>query len=137
MKGFWNPLTGRNRIAHLSAAMTGTLVAVDKVQDNSIARTAINGNVYQQIAVGDVDADDFDDLFFWDPRQGRNRLFTTDATGGLLTLLDNPVSPPAINGDGSGLLTTLSPDPLRSPLADDLFFWPPNIGQNRRARTTG
>ncbi|WP_166829374.1 PQQ-dependent sugar dehydrogenase [Thalassoroseus pseudoceratinae] len=132
---FFNLQNGANRRIDVSESMTVDEAQLIDIVSNVIAPTAINGGVYPQILVGDFDGNGFDDLFFGDPLQGRNRLFlrNDDADNGLFELLDNPASPAAINGAGNGRFVTIeAPSPTQ---ADDLFFWIPELGTNRLATT--
>ncbi len=67
---FWNPTTGRNRLVHLSS--NGQVTA--SVETNVVQTAAINGNDFASVVAGDLDGAGPDDLFFWHPFTGANRL---------------------------------------------------------------
>ena len=120
---FWNPETGANRI----------LFGDGRVVTDLIDPTAVNGNDFSSVTLGNFDGTAGDDLFFWSSTTGRNRIvrFTVDAETNLSSSFEtNVVAPAAINGDDfvevvSGNLNGLG--------TDDLFFWNPETGRNRLA----
>ncbi len=73
---FWNPLTGRNRLIHFTRSNGGVEVAI---QTNAIDTPAVNGNDFTQVVSGNFDSGGAEDLFFWNPYTGKNRLVHLDA----------------------------------------------------------
>ncbi|WP_166831288.1 beta strand repeat-containing protein [Thalassoroseus pseudoceratinae] len=68
---FWNPRSGRNRLIHNTAGAQGISTTIET---NFIPANAINGNDFTSIVSGNFDGGGPDDLFFWNPTNGRNRL---------------------------------------------------------------
>ena len=68
---FWNPQTGRNRLIHVTG---GTGQVVGQIETNIVPQTAINGFDYNAVVAANLDNGGAEDLFFWSPRTGRNRL---------------------------------------------------------------
>ncbi|WP_166829988.1 Calx-beta domain-containing protein [Thalassoroseus pseudoceratinae] len=117
---FWNPTTGANRLIFGN----GTL------QDNPFPVSALNGNDFTEVLIGDFDEDGSHDLFFWNPVTGRNRLLhTTVATNDLGAGFETNVIPStAINGND---FTSAVVGNFDGGGPDDLFFWNPVTGRNR------
>ncbi len=125
---FYNPLTGKNRMATVQA--TGVL----QVETNIVDPTAINGNDFTNVSSGSfrVSAtNDGDDLFFWHRATGKNRIVAFNSTTPTPTqaaVQTNFVDPAAINGNDFDTVVTgnFDDDGL-----DDLFFWNATTGKNR------
>ncbi|WP_166824497.1 Calx-beta domain-containing protein [Thalassoroseus pseudoceratinae] len=104
-----------------------------KIVDTPVAETNINGE-FKKVVSGNFDgqaqlADALDDLFFWDPETGRNRIVFGDGT-----MQDTPIDPKYINGQD--FLDVIAAD-LDSGDGDDLLFWNPISGRNRIAHLSG
>ncbi len=133
----WNPMTGQSRLIHLrSDAMTG--VSVANVEDNVVAPTEINGGDFDQVVAGDFDGAGPDDLFFWNPANGRNRLIHIDSTtAGMSTSASNietnvvPVT--AINGND---FATVEVGQFVVDGLAELLFFDLLSGKNRRVEFT-
>ena len=129
---FWNPSTGRNRFVTFND--TNAAPAVNTVQTNAISPSAINGNDFLTVVVGQFNDDNVDDLFFWNPDSGRNRTITMQVTLGTINqlgLFTNTISASALNGNDFNRLTVGEFD--GSDDAEDLFFWNTDTGRNRLA----
>ncbi|WP_166820010.1 Calx-beta domain-containing protein [Thalassoroseus pseudoceratinae] len=72
---FWNPFTGKNRLFHTNSQNSRVSTTFET---NIISPTEINGNDFQQFVVADFDGGGPEDLFFWSPLSGRNRLVHID-----------------------------------------------------------
>ncbi|WP_166831109.1 Calx-beta domain-containing protein [Thalassoroseus pseudoceratinae] len=97
----WNPATGQNRVIHLNGP-TGNVVGT--VETNVVSNLAINGNDFETVVVGDFNGLGPDDLFFYQPGSGRNRLIHLEtATPGSDTDVNNvqnsAINPETINGE--------------------------------------
>ncbi|WP_166827262.1 hypothetical protein [Thalassoroseus pseudoceratinae] len=142
---FWNPTTGENRIV---VGEDSSLIT------NIITPTSINGNDFTTVLTDKlVDEDESttpgEQLFFWNPVTGKNRLIAVSGllrivpidpnlpttvtkfflTPGFADVNDNVVPTNLINGNDfttvvSGALEDLS-------VEADLFFWNPATGRNR------
>jgi hypothetical protein len=89
---FWNPVTGENLIA---ADLAGVVVPLTV---NPVPTTALNGLDFTVVVAGDLDASVAgDELFFWNPLSGRNRLVAD--VDGAVTISTNLVSQLALNGN--------------------------------------
>lgn len=111
---FWNPVSGRNRLAHIN---TTTNVVNATVETNVVPTGAINGNDFQNITTGEFSDGGTEEVFFWNQVSGRNRfvLFNT-VTAGQDTDLNfvetDFVDPRGINGNAFRLVRAgnFSPD---------------------------
>ena len=126
---FLNSDTGANRMVQFATETPGASTNFVSVRVNAISPSAINGNMFLKTAVGDFNSDGLDELFFWDPATGANRLAIVDDTFAELEfeVLDNPVSPSAINGNEYTNLVSRADGGE----GDELFFWNANDGSNR------
>lgn len=117
---FWDPVSGANRIVFSN----------EIVQSNPFPATALNGNDFTEVIVGDFDGAGGDDFFFWNPRTGRNRLIHSNGTNGNIIggIETNVIPPSAINGND---FTTLVIGSFDAGGTDDLFFWHSQSGRNR------
>ena len=98
---FWNPLTGRNRIMHASGT-TGNVTGT--IETNIVPEIAINGNEYTTFVSGDLDGGGAEDIYFWNPLTGENRLIHFETViNGSTTNGDNfqtsVIDPLFINGN--------------------------------------
>jgi Ca2+-binding RTX toxin-like protein len=114
---FWRPVGGNNR----TLFNQGT--SWDFLTDEPTLGT-VNG--YTNAVAGDFDGDgSVDDLFFWNPPTGSNRLLLgTDR--GRWTVVSDPVARGHINGYHRLVVGDFDEDGKQ----DDIFFWSPN-GINR------
>ncbi len=129
---FWNPATGRNRLIHFNGGAAGTNVTAT-VETAVIENPAINGNDFLQIAVGDFNDDNLDELFFWNPTTGRNRTvdFMAEVPGTVTiveTIQTNAVPVSEINGNDFQFIRGGQFD-FGDP--EDLFFVNLATGKNR------
>ncbi len=127
---FWNPSTGRNRLVHFNGN-SGTVTSV--VQTNVVATGAINGNDFQQLVAGNLDAGDAEDLFFWNPTSGRNRIVhfnavTVGTESQSVNLQTNVVPTSVINGND---FNEIEIGEFVSPGLDSIFFVNYGTGKNR------
>ncbi|WP_166831546.1 LEPR-XLL domain-containing protein [Thalassoroseus pseudoceratinae] len=101
---FWNPQTGQNRIVGFTRSFNNDPdfggPAGILISDDPLPRAAINGTDYTELAVGDVDGNtrEMDELFFWNPGTGRNRL-ASFIEGEVSSIADNPIAPEVGNGN--------------------------------------
>ncbi|WP_166824326.1 Calx-beta domain-containing protein [Thalassoroseus pseudoceratinae] len=125
---FYNPLTGKNRMATFQAA------GVLQVETNIVDPTAINGNDFTDVSSGSFRvsaANDGDDLFFWNRTTGKNRIVAFNSTSPIPTqasVQTNFVNPAAINGNDFDTVVTGNFD---GEGLDDLYFWNGTTGKNR------
>jgi len=105
------------------------------IHTNPIAPAAINGNAFSQVLNGDFDNDgQRDDLFFFQPGTGANRLVQNVNTAAPI-ITNNVVNPGAINGEFSVAVSgNFNPN---SSAIEDIFFWDPVSGHNRIVRHVG
>ena len=124
---FWNPTSGRNRLAHIDT--TANVVSAT-VETEVVPTGAINGNDFQQITTGEYNDGGANEVFFWNPTNGRNRFAVFDVvTAGQDTDLDrietNFIDPRGINGNAFQLVRAgnFSPeDPQAAFDNDELVF---------------
>ncbi len=133
---FWDPLSGRNRIAHMETVANGTRSAVNNVQDEAIPRTVINGD-YTTLRVGQFAEGGLDELFFVNLMTGQNRLVSlvTDSPGettGFAAFDTNFISTDVFNNEDFGQLEVAD---LNGDGLSDIFAWNPLTGANRAAVT--
>ncbi len=126
---FWNPATGNNRLIHVSGG-TGSVAGI--MESNVAPATAVNGNDFTQVVVGDFDGGGVDDLFFWDPVTGRNRFvhFEVVAAGSDTDLNNHQtdvIPTTMINGDYS----IVKAGQFEVGGLDELLFIDMGSGQNR------
>ncbi|WP_166825837.1 choice-of-anchor M domain-containing protein [Thalassoroseus pseudoceratinae] len=126
---FWNPATGSNRLIHVIGG-TGNLART--VESIVVPSTAINGNDFAQLVVGDFDGGGVDDLFFWDPVTGRNRFVHFEVvTPGFDTDFNNQqtnvIPTMMINGDYS----IVKAGQFEDGGLDELLFIDLGSGKNR------
>ncbi|WP_166831094.1 Calx-beta domain-containing protein [Thalassoroseus pseudoceratinae] len=128
---FWNPATGQNRLVHITGN-TGSVGT--SFETNVVASTVINGNDFPAAVVGNFDGAGPDDIFFWNPTSGRNRIvhFETVAAGSntdLNNFQTNVVDTTAINGND---FQEVHVGQLIDGGLDELLFLNLNTGANRR-----
>ncbi len=191
---FWNPTSGRNRLVHFETVTAGSDTDLNNFQSNVVDITAINGNDFQEIYVGefidggvdellflnldtganrriefsaltpgvtsgigsiesgsigsqagfndsanrvvqivDLNGDGLDDVFLWDPTTGANRSALTDIRDQASPrFVDNVVDPSLINGNSFAKLERLVDAAFTPGEGEDLYFWDPITGNNRR-----
>ena len=98
---FWNPLTGRNRLMHANGP-TGNVTGT--IETNIVPEIAINGNEYTTFVSGDLDGGGAEDIYFWNPLTGENRLihFETVVNGSSTSggnFQTSVIDPTFINGN--------------------------------------
>ncbi len=131
---FLNLSSGRNRSVSFTVDTPGSISSFDGSQTNRIGGTQLNGNAFSQVAVGDFNNDDLDDVFAWDPRTGANRVGLTDVNPNQLSqVFSNLVDPSQINGNDFSVLISRSAGEGQTVGDDELFFWNPVTGRNRQA----
>ncbi|WP_166828858.1 Calx-beta domain-containing protein [Thalassoroseus pseudoceratinae] len=126
---FINLETGKNRVVDFATDVAGVSTTFASVRTNVIERSAFNGNMFPKMAIGDFNSDGLDEVFFWDPSSGKNRLAVVDGAFEDLdfTIIDNPISNTAINGNQfTDVVERVSGNG-----GDELFFWNPLTGDNR------
>ena len=119
-----------------SASDSTNLVApISTVVPSAFDASLINGT-FTELHAGNFDAfstagpeADADDLFFWDPVSGVNRIVFGDGT-----FQTNSIPPSFING---GDFTKVISGDFDNVDGEDLFFWNPVTGRNRLVRLSG
>ena len=119
-----------------SASDTTNLIApISTVVTSPFEASLINGT-FTELHAGNFDAistagpqADADDLFFWDPVSGVNRIVFGDGTS-----QTNSIPPSFING---GDFTKVVSGNFDNVDGEDLFFWNPVTGRNRLVRLSG
>ena len=138
--------SGRNRLVELKSVLSTStsaltdveFVGFDRLTNDAIDPTALNGNDFSTLVVGDYNLDGVDDVFAFQPGSGRNRLFlnTTDSAAGNVSFstVTQPIQPTVINGEFSQIEAVFveAEDGLFS---FGLAFWDPITGRNRRTFT--
>ncbi|WP_166831048.1 hypothetical protein [Thalassoroseus pseudoceratinae] len=111
---FWNPASGRNRLAHINT--TANLVNAN-VETEVVPTGAINGNDFQNITSGEFNDGGSEEIFFWNQVTGRNRfavfnVVTTGQDTDLGRIETNFLDPRGINGNDFRLVRAgnFSPD---------------------------
>jgi hypothetical protein len=100
---------------------------MNTIHTNPIDPTTIAANVVERVYSGDFDADGSpDDMFFWSPKTGANRLVTNVNTTTPLQAT-NPVAPDKITGK---TMIAASGDYNGGGATNDMFFWDPVTGHN-------
>ncbi len=130
---FVNLNTGRNRVVEFTASTPGQDVISGAITTNLIDSTAINGNAYTHVSIGDLNRDGVDELFAWNSQTGANRLCLIDRDDPTIDrVFDEMVDSSFINGnDFDQLLSlTMSDD---DEIGDVLFFCNSLTGRNRMA----
>ncbi|WP_166820408.1 peroxidase family protein [Thalassoroseus pseudoceratinae] len=128
---FVNLQTGRNRVAELTPSTPGGSVISGAISTNVIDSTAINGNAYTHVSIGDLNQDGVDELFAWNSRSGANRLCLINNNDPTLDqVFDEVVDSGFINGNDFDQLLSLrmSDD---DEIGDALFFCNSITGRNR------
>ena len=127
---FWNMTTGNNWLSR-DYGWNGEEVTFDG-HINAIGPTAINGNMFSQMAQGDFDGDGLGDILFWNPATGENRMaFRYDAPTGRFDIALEPIPRAAINGN---MFTQVVAGNFITSARTELLFWNPHTGQNRLAQ---
>ncbi|WP_166820007.1 ELWxxDGT repeat protein [Thalassoroseus pseudoceratinae] len=135
---FWDPRSGRNRIVHYTAANLGSDTGVGAIQTNVVPTTALNGNSYQSVHVGEFIAggSQLPELMFISLATGANRIVELSSNAGLQTgfsnFRNNVLPPSAFNGSDFSQIAigNVNQDGL-----DDVFAWAAGRGRNRVALT--
>ncbi|WP_166823268.1 DUF4465 domain-containing protein [Thalassoroseus pseudoceratinae] len=102
---------------------------LSQLEETPISPSLINGD-FTNVVSGNFDGDGAaenlqDDLFYWNPTTGANRLVRGDGT-----IQNSVIDPLWINGDD--FFEMIAAD-LDADAPDDLFFWNPVSGKNRLA----
>ena len=126
---FWNPVDGQNRLIHFSGSTGGV---IGNSEENVLPTTQINGQEFTTVVAGNFDGGGPDDLFFWDPLTGRNRLahvesVTNGSQSAVNIVQDETISRTVINGD----YTSLRVGQFAEGGLDELYFVNLSTGQNR------
>ena len=132
---FWNPRSGRNRLIQFETSTVAGNFATGRIQTNIVQTGAINGNDFQRIVAGSFGSDIVDDLYFWNPRSGRNRYITVgfNSTTDIAFQSDlqtNVLPAASINGND---FTEIIVADFDQNTQEDFFFWNPASGRNRTA----
>ena len=117
----------------LEDLVVGSGVLFVESKTNRIEPTALNGNAYSKIAIGDFDDNRLDDIFLWDPATENNRtalatLFDTDP----FVISTNDIEPTAVNGNDFDQVIPLFSD-ATGPDTTGLFFWGATNQRSRMA----
>ncbi len=130
---FLNTTTGDSRLVNLSVDMAGVSTSFVGIEPNVIPPTLINGGTHPGFTVTDFNDDGLDDVFFWDPVSGANRLAVFDELFENVQVLEDQIDRTSVNGDFG---TVVSQAAGRSGDATGgLFFWNPESGLNRQSFT--
>ena len=137
---FVNYASGKNRVVSFSIDTFGSANSLGAVQTNLIQDIAINGNDFSELASGDFNQDGLDDIFFWNPTTGKNRMVVSDIFAMQPTLnrvFSDFVDRPALNGNDFSTLIPFNDANASNPVIgiDRLFFWNPITGKNRSVFT--
>ncbi len=130
---FWNPTSGRNRIAHFLHVTAGVDSDISNVQDNVIDPTQINGGDFQSVHVGQFETGGLDELLFLNLSSGNNRRTSFTGAGGT-TAVDMVRNGNAALLNGA-VFDTIEIADLNGDGLDDIFAWNPSNGQNRTVLT--
>ncbi len=140
---FWNPATGRNRIASLSGFLRVVFGNQEQLQnrgflqtaaidDNVIPTNLINGNDFTTVVSGALEDLSVEaDLFFWNPATGRNRTIILDTVNEgpeFRAVRSDVIERSAINGND---FTDIVISNLSGGSSEGLFFWNSVTGKNR------
>lgn len=117
---FWSPTTGQNRL------ILNTDTENPTITSNVISSASINNNAFRIGLTGDMDGNGADDLFFWNPQTGSNRMFS--GLDGVVSRANDFINPRSINNNDFGSATMGN---FGSGSTDELFFWNSSTGQNR------
>ncbi|MEZ6090019.1 MAG: dockerin type I domain-containing protein [Pirellulaceae bacterium] len=126
----WNPLTGENRIV---MHWQGGTHQYDN-WFNSVPPSAINAGegglpMFEQMVCGDFNADGVDDVLFWHPTSGANRMAVgTHVLGQTLSVTSDPIPRSAVNGQ---MFEQVAIGDFRGDGQDGLLFWHSMTGANR------
>ena len=130
---FVNLRTGRNRVAEFTQSIPGGELLAGAISNNVIDSTAINGDTYTHVSIGDLNRDGVDELFAWNSRTGSNRLcLINDNDPTLDQVFDELVDSSFINGNDFDQLLGLTMDD-GDEIGDALFFCNSITGRNRMA----
>ncbi len=128
---FWNPQTGKNRLFHFNGG-AGTVMS--SFETDLVERTQINGNDFTAALVGNFDDTAAEDVFFWNPLTGKNRIVHFSAvmpgsTSEISSVQDSVIDPTQINGNDFQSISVGNFDGN----LDGLLFFNLESGQNRQA----
>ena len=128
---FWSSTTGRNRIVRLTLDANSELSTT--FETNVVAPAAINGDDFVEVVSGDLNGLGTDDLFFWNPQTGQNRLANlsfaaADAVTSVASLQTDFIPTAAINGND---FTDVHVGQFQGQGLEQLLFVNSETGQNR------
>lgn len=136
---FWNPRTGRNRLAHLTTVTPRANTDVTNIQTNIISPLLLNGNAYQTVQIGQFIAGGLPELLFMNLATGQNRIVTLNAaqpgqTTTFNSVITNLLPPSAFNGSD---FEQIAIGDFNGDGIDDVFAWGSRTGRNRFAIMNG
>jgi hypothetical protein len=134
---FWHPGTGANKLAFRYGADNGE-THFQGLDSNRLDPTGFNGSEFLQVVSGRFDADNQDDLFFWHPSTGANKIALSrrgEAEYGVSHFDPGGyIEPAAVNGREFQHVVAAN---LNGVGGTDLFFWHPGTGANKLAHHRG
>ena len=120
-------------MAEFTQSIPGGELLAGAISNNVIDSTAINGDTYTHVSIGDLNRDGVDELFAWNSRTGSNRLcLINDNDPTLDQVFDELVDSSFINGNDFDQLLGLTMDD-GDEIGDALFFCNSITGRNRMA----
>jgi hypothetical protein len=132
MEGGNDRLEGRGGDDQLWGGPGDDLLWAGTTPDGFLNPLAINNHDYRRVVSGDFNGDGRDDLFFWHPQTGENRIALAVGQDGAVEfqVLDKPLPPATMNHDEYQEIVA---GDFNGDGRDDLFLWHPS-GANKTLR---